>query len=344
MALPKFFGLDIGNSSIKIAQIKDPTSKTPKLVKIGSIETPPSTYGNSDEASKKKLAEAIKELVDQLGLDTKNAVTAVSERDVFSTRIKISYTDEKDLEESAYWEISRVMPVPIDTVNYGYLPISLTEEGGKKEMEALVISIEKTISDQYAEIVELAGLNPIALETEGVAIVRASSRALPAENMQGSLIIDMGSNSTSVCVVKGQSIVYSTSIQSGSEVITRSISQAFSLDVVQSEEYKKTYGVDEKYFEGKIANVIKPVLDTIILDINRAIQFFRQENPDSNITSIKLLGESSAMPGLVAYMTKSLGIAVEIIDPTMGLVTGSLNIENKQTFAVAIGLALKTDF
>jgi len=344
MSLPKVFGLDIGSSSIKLIQFKDIASKTPKLFKVGSIETPAGTYGNADEASKKKLSDAIKELVDQVGPDTKDVVSAVSERDVFSTKIRFSFDDEKNLNESAYWAISRVMPVPIDTVKYGYLPITMIEQNGKKEMEALVISVEKKISDQYADIISMAGLTPYALETEGVALVRSIARNLPTQNTQGSLIIDIGSTSTGICIVRGQNIVYSTSVQSGSEVITRSIAQAFMLDVVQAEEYKKTYGLNEKFFEGKIANVIKPILDTVLMDVNRAMQFFKQEYPDTSITSIKLLGDSSAMPNLISYITKYLGVAAEIADPLFGINTNKLEVANKQAFAVAIGLALKSDF
>ena len=342
MSLPKFFGLDIGNNSIKIVMIKD-QGKSPKMVKYGSIQTPDGAYGNADEASKKKIAEAIKELVDQMKLDTRNVVTAVSERDVFSTKIKFSFQDEKTLDESAYWAISKIMPVPIDTVNYGYLPISVIQDNEKKDMEALVISVEKKISAHYAEIVEMAGLLPLALETEGVALVRSVALSLANDKLQNTLIVDIGSNSTSICIVKGQNLLYSTSIPTGSDVITRSISQSFNLDMVQAEEYKKTYGLNEQVFEGKIANVIKPVMDTILIDINRALQFFRQDQPESSMAAVKLLGETSAMPGLISYMTKYLGITTEVGDPLFGIHVDKNMTENKQTFAVAIGLALKTD-
>ena len=343
MSLPNFFGLDIGNTSIKIVQIKDQNSSKPKILKIGSIQTPTGAYGNSEDSAKKNIAEAIKELVDQLKLDTKKVVTGVSERDVFSARVKFIYENEKDIEESAYWAISKILPVPIDTVRHDYLPISITEHEGKKEMEALAVSVEKKKSDHYAEIIELANLTPLALETEGIALVRALSRTLGIVPNQGSLVIDIGSDSSSVCIVKGRNLVYSTSIPTGSDVITRSIAQAFSLDSVQAEEYKKTYGINEKYFEGKIANVIKPVIDALLIDINRALQFFKQDQPNASITSIKLLGESSAMPGLVPYITRYLGVAVEIADPLFGLDLSKSTIDNKQVYAVACGLALKND-
>ena len=343
MSLPNFFGLDIGNTSIKIVQIKDQISKKPKIIKIGSIETPLGAYGNSDQNAKKSIADAIKELVDQLKLDTKKVVTGVSERDVFSAKVKFVYEDEKDIEESVYWAISKILPVPIDTVRHDYLPISIIESNGKKEMEALAVSVEKKKSDHYAEIIELANLIPVALETEGIALVRAVSRTLGIVPNQGSLVIDIGSDSTSLCIVKGKNLVYSTSIPTGSDVITRAISQAFSLDSVQAEEYKKTYGINEKFFEGKIANIIKPVVDTLLIDVNRAIQFFKQDQANTNLTTIKLLGESSVMPGLVPYITKYLGVSVEIADPFFGLEYSKDVPDNKHAFAVAVGLALKND-
>jgi type IV pilus assembly protein PilM len=344
MSLPKFFGLDIGNTSIKIVQIKYSSGGIPQIEKASSIQTPAGAYGNSDDISKNKIAETIKELVSQLSLDTKNVITAVSERDVFSARVRFAYDDDKTLDESAYWAISKIIPVPIDTVRYAYLPLGLTTENGTKTMEALVLSVEKKISDQYAEILDKAGLIPLALETEGVALVRSISRILSSSLEHDSLVLDIGSNSTSLCIVKGQNLVYTTSIQTGSEAITRSIAQAFSLDIVQAEEYKKTYGIEEKFFEGKIAGVIKPILETILMDANRAIQFFRQDNVNSNITSIKLLGESSGMPGLVPYVTKYLGISAEVSDPLFGITEIKSAMDNKQAYAVAIGLALKNDF
>jgi type IV pilus assembly protein PilM len=342
MSLPKFFGLDIGSSSIKLVLLKHGSKM--KLEKIGSIETPSGTYGNPDEVAKKKLASAIRELFDQLKVDTKNVVMAISERDVFSSKIKFPFEDEKNIEEGAYWATSKILPVPIETVNTGYLPIMVSEENNTKVMEALAISVEKKIAEHYAEILDLAELNPLALETEAVALVRSIAHNLDPKSLQESLILDMGSNSTCVAIIKGRNLMYSTSIPTGSDVITRSIAQSFNLDQIQAEEYKKTYGLNEKVFEGRIAEVVKPVLDSILMDVNRSIQFYRQEQVNNSLESIKLLGESSLMPGLIAYVTKYLGLSAEILDPFLGIDNAGLPIDKKQSFSVALGLALKEDF
>lgn len=342
MSLPKFFGIDIGSSTIKLVQLR--TGKVPKLEKIGSIETPAGTYGNHEDLPKKKLAGAVRDLFDQLKLDSRNAVTAISERDVFSSRIHFPYETEKDMEEAAYWATSKILPVPIESVNTGYLPITVSDHEGAKLMDALAISVEKKVAEQYAEIISFAGLNPISLETEAVAIVRCISKYLGQRPDQDSVILDIGSNNTSVCIVKGKNLMYSTSVPTGSDVMTRSLAQAFNLDLIQAEEYKKTYGVNEEVFEGRIATVIKPVLDSILVDVNRAVQFYRQENSNATLSSVKLLGEACLMPGLVSYVTKYLGLSAEILDPFYGIDTSGITVDHKQSYAVALGLALKEDF
>ncbi len=112
----------------------------------------------------------------------------------------------------------------------------------------------------------------------------------------------------------------------------------------KAEEYKKTYGINEEVFEGRIAAVIKPVLDSILVDVNRAIQFYLQENINTTLASVKLLGEACMIPGLVSYVTKYLGLSAEIIDPFYGIDTNGVNLDHKQSYAVALGLALKEDF
>lgn len=347
MAIPKFFGLDIGNHSIKLVEIKNQGTQSPEIVHFAVASTPEGVIGSENKEKQKELAESIKELVSSTGTDTRNVALAIPESQIFSKIDSIPFVEESKIQDSVYWLSKKVLPISPDESKWDWMVIGERESGSQKLLDILLVSASNTLVERYVNIARMAGLEPVAIETEGIASVRAVAKSYP--HLQSSVVIvDIGSQSTVISIMNKSSIIYSTSLVTGSDAVTRSLTQSFSLSWEQAEEYKKTYGMDPAHFEGKITDVIKPIIDSLMLEVSKSVEFFKQQYPDLVPSKILLAGEASLMPGLIIYLARGLNIEVELANPALGL---SIDEKYKATlsqhltgFVVSIGLALKSDF
>lgn len=341
--IPSFFGIDIGNHSIRVVELENITRK-PTLVTFGSAPTPSGVIGSENEEHRRALANAIKALAKETHVNTSNVVAALPETSVFSRLLKFPKLDEKKLEEAIYWQAKQDLPVPVDEVRISWTVIGESfAQDGSQQWDVLRVAAPIILVNQYVEILKLANLNPIALETEAIAMVRAMNYI---QDEASTILFDFGSNSVEVAIMKKGNLLFSQTIAIGSDMLTKAIAQDFSLETAQAEEYKRSYGLDASQLEGKIATSIKPILDSMVFELKRTIDYFTVNAPDSAPNKIVLLGEGTFLPGFVEFMAENMQVEVQIGNPWSKI---SVNPDAKvefpkfsQGYAVAVGLALKS--
>ncbi|MEI7578759.1 MAG: type IV pilus assembly protein PilM [bacterium] len=344
MKLPEFFGLDIGSQSIKIAQAHQKSARSAELIAIGSKDSIQDLNDFSTTAVKNELADKIKVIKDASGIVAKKVVAAMPESSIFTRLVMLPDVGEDELEQSVYYEASQYLPTPVSEVQLDYIPINKVNVEGRNLIRALLVAAPKKLAADFMEIMQLAGLELIALETETIATTRALT--FKQDFQESVLVLDFGAMGTDISVIKGRSLIFSQSLGTGSDALSKAIANDFGLEAQQAEQYKRTYGLVSDQADGKIANSLAPVMQVIINEINKTINYFRAHLQESSPTKILLIGNGAKLPGLNTYLTQNLGIEAFFVDPVAQLeVSGHLKAELAQLstvgFTVAVGLALK---
>jgi type IV pilus assembly protein PilM len=347
MSLPKFFGIDIGNHSIKAIRLSDDPSK-PKLLGFAYGSTPAGILVSDNDEVLRRLANSIRDVIKSSNLDgIKQVVFAVPESHVVRRLMTLPYVDDASLDTSVLFEMKKWISTSLDEVRINKVIVGEKLQADTKVVDVLGVAVKISYLDRYIKVLEMAGFEPIAAETEAISTVRAISPSAAA-TATSYLIVDFGSASTDVSVAYKDKLIYSDSIPYGSDSVTRAISQTFSMDVVKAEEYKKTYGVDPANFGGKLASSIYPVLDLILADVKKSLEYFRREYSEIAPSKVYLTGDAGNMPGLLKYVADKLQIPVELANAwsTVNVPDKDLTYlkRNASAYTVAIGLAKKTDF
>lgn len=345
MDLPDFFGLDIGNHSIKIVEIDRKSVDSAKLAAFGSIETPSGLIGSDDQVAKNRLAGKVKDLVQNLGIKTNKCIAALPESSIFTRLVTVPKVEESKLEELIYWEARQYIPLPITEVQLDYIPITEREVNGKKMMQMLLVAAPKTLVDKYIDILTKAGLKLLALETETIATSRAVTYNI--DSSKGTvMVLDFGSNGTDMSVIKDSKMIFSQSLSTGSDALTKAIASDFNLEMSQAEQYKVTYGLDQTQAEGKIYRSVEPIMQIIVDEVNRTLNFFRTQLSDSVPSVIYIVGDGAKLKALDGYLSEKVGIEISRINPVQKLeISAKIQEEVKKSsmvgYTVAIGLGLK---
>jgi type IV pilus assembly protein PilM len=342
-SLPQKFGIDFGNHTIKVVELSGDLIENASLVSFGSHSTPFGVVSNENTEYIDQLAQALKDAVKDAGIKTKYAVASIPESAIFSRLIETPRVPEKDLPDVVYWEAKQYLPIPIDEVQLDYLVIN-KEDDESSDLKILIVAAPKNLVNIYVTVIKKAGFEPVALETEAVAISRAVSFKTGMDN---AFIVDMGAQSTDISIMNNGRPVFSQSISTGSDALTKAIAADFGFEYVQAEEYKRNYGLDKTQLEGKIYNSLKPVMDLITSEIQKALEFFRSKNPVGVPSKIVIVGDGAMLPGLVVYFAESLSMEILLGNPWENI---QMNKNQAQAlakgspgYAVAVGIALKSE-
>lgn len=343
MKLP--FGLDIGSTTTKAVWL-DPKDKG--FILKSAIITPTPAKGMLSESpiDEEQMAQALKKLVVDAKIGTPYVNIALEESQVYTRVIEMPVLSDKELESAIYWEAEQYIPVPLTSTTIDHVVLNRPEKGTGTTMDVLLVGAPTHLLDKYQKIVSMAGLVINAVETE----ILSTIRALVSKNPDGTfppstLVISIGAISTSIAIVRKGITVFTYSIPTGGAAISRAIASDFGFTLNQAEEYKKLYGLSEKNFGGKLGKATEPILNTIVVEVKRAVSYYTDKYKESEaITQILLSGGTANLPGLELYFAKQVGIETAIANPWKALVDQAVPrdiLDKAVDYTVAVGLAMR---
>lgn len=333
------FGLDIGRSFIKVVQVKVSGGGN-SLIAAGSTATPQEGLRSESKPQLQQLAETVKSLVKSSKIHTNKCVVSIIEAQAVTRLVELPNLTDKELSAAINFEADQYIPLPIKDVNLQYKVLSRPQPGSGGKMSVLLVAAPKRVIEKYLEVVKMAGLALSAIETESSALVRA----LANKKDPPSLIVSMGASSTELVLVKDGNIFFTRSIASGGISLTKAVMTEFNLAQSQAEEYKIAYGILEDKLSGKIARVLKPVLEVVTIEVLKAVDFARSHMNDQPLARIIICGGGAYLPGLAEFMTEKTSIEVSLGDPWANFTKEGLILRipgQGSFFSVATGLALR---
>jgi type IV pilus assembly protein PilM len=337
--LPDHVGIDFGNYSVKAVELQNIKS-APALLSFGSQSIPAGVLNSDDKNHQKKLVDALKSLFKGAGIKNKKVVLAIPESAVFTRYLDLPGLKENELETAVFFKAKQYIPIPIEDVQMSYIVLGF--DASKSSYNILLVAAPKRTIDIYLDISSKAGLETIAIETESIAIGRSMYKAT---NLNHMVILDFGSRTTDMSIMHEGQMIFSQSIAIGSDSMTQALVNQFGFDYTQAEQYKRNYGITPNILENKIYNTLKPILEAMLTEVLRGVEFYKATTLRHSPKDFLLNGEGAMLPGLAEFIINSFNVNAQIADPWINITVPEklkpLVEKNKPNFSVALGLALK---
>lgn len=335
-----FFGLDIGSHNLKVVKL-DKSGKEYRLVSFGSAPSTQKGLTSEADTDLTALAEAIKKLYQEAKIPTKNVATALPQDKVFTRTVNFPPLSDSELKSAIKWEAEQYVPVPLEDVNLAHQVVGQIKVDNQQKTAVLIVAAPKVLINKTLKVLKAAGLNPVGLETEIIAMARS---LIPPDG-SSALVVDLGAKATDMAIVEGGLVVFSRSIATAGEALTRAVATALGLDPTQAEAYKKAYGVDPQKLEGKVHEAMGPVVDVMVKEIEKTIQYYLSETKKT-VKRVILSGGTAGLPEVVSLIASKLSIEVQLGNPFDRIqVDESLRSQLSQGqasfYTVAVGLAMK---
>ena len=321
---PETFGLDISDASIRIVKLEKKGNHF-ALSSYGEAELKSGIIRRGRIRDEEALSLSIKEAVSNVSgekLKTKYVVASLPEEKSFIQVIEMPKMREEELKSAVIFESENYIPLPIQDVYLDFQVIpSLTPEN---HFDILIAAMPKEIVDAYVSSLKKAGLFPLALEIESLAI----ARALMKGNETETLLIDLGEIRTCFVIYSNNSIRFTSSIPMSSE------------DFIKAARRKEN-----------ISESLMPILADLVSEIKKHLNYYESHEfyehlKERKIKKIVLCGEGVNLRGLAEFLKKGLEIDVVAGNPFLSLMNSkekkvlNMSISKSLGYTTAFGLSM----
>jgi len=301
---PPCVGIDIGSASLKLAEVG--RSGRPYLKKFAAVETPPGALEDGRVADSKVLADGLERLVAASGTDSRHAVVAVGGRNVTARKLSLPAMAPEELREAIKWDVERQIPYPPGSYFYDYTLTGRSRTEG--EISVTIFAVPYDVLNALTAAVKGAGLKPVAIDAEPLALQRTCPRA------DNAAFVDIGRLHAQITIFQDDLPAVIRTVPLGGEKIA-----------------------------GKQA---EETLGELASDVNRTIEYYTAQNKDAYVDKIILAGGGALIADATAALARNFAVPAVVIDPfqTVDIPPSFAGAGLRRAgakYGVALGLAMR---
>lgn len=343
---PPLIGVDISTSSIKMVELSDAGKGLYRIERYVIEPLAKDAIVDGNIANLEVVTEAVKNAWRQMGGRVKNVALALPAAAVITKKIVVpAGLTETELELQVESEANQYIPFALDEVNLDFQVLG-PAPSGPEDAEVLIAASRKEKVEDRVAAVESAGLKALVMDVESYATQTAFELIEPQLPNGGKdltiAIIDIGSSMMHVNVLLNDQSVYMREQTFGGNQLTQEIQRHYSLSAEEAEIAKRNGGLPENYEP----EVLQPFLDTVALEVARALQFFFSSTQFNRVDHILLAGGCAMLPGVEEAVTQRTQIRTTIANPFTNMALSS-RVKARQLaqdapiLLIAAGLAMR---
>src|SRR5438552_6140740 len=312
---PSLVGIDISSTSVKLVELSDAGKAGFGLERYAIEPLAKDVVADGNISNMEQVAEGLRRGYKRLGSRNRNVAMALPTAMVITKKIIVpSGQTEEELELQVETEANQYNPFALDEVNLDFQILG-PAPNNPEEVEVLIAASRKEKVEDRVAIAEAAGLKPRVMDVESYAseeAFRMITPSLPANGRdQNIALVDIGAHVMHFYVLRNNQILFSRDQAFGGNQLTHEIQRAFNLSPEEAESAKKNAGLPENYD----VDVLQPFMETLALEVTRALQFFFTSTSYNQVDQIVLSGGCALVPGLDELVAKRAGANTIVGNP-----------------------------
>lgn len=330
MAIMDFFSngyisIDIGFRYLKIVQVKKAKNNNLAVINFGIGDTPKGCIKNGAISNKDTVISEISRVIKDHDINAKEAKIVMSGTNILTRIIMIDKVPHDQVDKKIWEEIKETIPVDMEANRIDYKILSDTMINGEEKIKVFVTVVSKKIIDNYIEILNELHLKPLAVDIPSNSVSKffqldidtgkeSLAKQIKYERFKNNtfIVIDLGSETTIINILKDKTPEFNRVILKGSSRIDAQIFKDLKLqpnEMQKAELYKKMYGLSTNTSpetEYLCAQSARKVMDSIIKDIQMCIDFYMTRCSGEHPSKVFLIGGGSQMKGIREFFEEQL--------------------------------------
>ncbi|TCV82404.1 pilus assembly protein PilM [Sulfurirhabdus autotrophica] len=343
---PALIGVDISSSAVKMVEIAEAGKNLYRVERYAIEPLPKDSVADGNIMNLENVSEALKQAWKRMGTRVKNVSLALPAASVITKKIIVPGGQrEEELELQVESEANQYIPFALDEVNLDFQVLG-PAPNSPEEVEVLIAASRKEKVEDRVAAAQAAGLKAIIMDVESYATQTAFeliAHQLPGNGRDQTIaIVDIGASMMHINVLHNNQSVYLREQSFGGNQLTQETQRRYSLSAEEAELAKRNGGLPENYE----SEVLQPFMDTLALEVTRALQFFFSSTQFNRVDHILLAGGCAMIPGLDEAVSSRTQVSTMIANPFTNMAL-SPRIKPRQLTAdapallIACGLAMR---
>ncbi|HDL01226.1 MAG TPA: type IV pilus assembly protein PilM [candidate division Zixibacteria bacterium] len=308
-------GLDIGTNSVKLVKLDQ--SKTGYSVSaIGIREFPPEAIVADEIRDREAVIFNIQSLIDQTDPKIKDVVVSVGGHGVITDRFTIDKKTGTEAEQAILFETEQRAPFDVDDVSLDYHIVNTDDDANK--MDVLLVAARKEFLQNYLELIEDCGLQPICVDDDALAIYNSYVGNYDVDPTRITALINIGNDITNITYIHDGMFHATRDVSAGTRDIYNAIQKEFRLNpelTTKAIKGEMKDSIDEDMLKATIVSAT----DELISGIELAFSYYKSQAKIDTIEWIVLSGGGALVPYLPEFLQTKLNVPLEIANPLRNL-------------------------
>lgn len=355
LAKQSLVGIDIGSCNIKIVYA-EPTKQGIHVSHVAICPTPPNCVKEGVVTEVKQVASAIQFAMRSAGIRASSAITAIAGPGVIVRNVKVPKMTEAALRRSVHYEASKYISASMED---SVVEFEILGDAEDDQMNIILVAAPRNMVDSKVAVLEEAGLDPLAIDIEAFAALRALIEHNPDSSVMDKTIalLDMGASHTEINLVSRGTLALTRNIPIAGSSLTNSLKNVNNCPDQEAEQIKHSLDLGvlvespDAVSDDPSLRAVQPLIDELLREIRRSINYYQSQLPDGapemTVDGLILTGGMARMKGLSDYTRVRLNVPVSVGNPALcqlidsSVCPSGLTAEDVPLLTVAFGVAMK---
>ncbi len=355
----QWVGLDIGTQSIKIITCEKKRGRW--LLTNYQYHQTTGNWDDDPVGYEKWVQETLKKSINQMGLAGALVSSPLSGTQVALRKMSFPNMPLEEIKEAVRFQGKAAFPFSLDNAVVDAAWAGKSQEQKESQQDVLAAAAIRDLVDQRVTLLKSVNLLPSCLSLVPLALKKTYFLNSGRPTNESVALIDIGAHASTIAMIQNEEVVFSREIGLGGGHFTetlmdlsRSGQSGKPLSYEEAERAKIIYGIPDPGLEQEqteegiplegIRDGLMPVVDRLIMEIDRSFGYYKTQSENQTIDRIFLSGGGALLKGLPKALERSFNIPIAEYDFWENLdigpeINGEVFGREYPLFIIAIGLA-----
>ncbi|GAB6182073.1 type IV pilus assembly protein PilM [Desulfotomaculum defluvii] len=334
-------GLEIDTGTIRAVELRG-TLRSASLVTAGQIAIPNPAVVDGIVVDVQTVAQALKDLWDNLGIGRREVVLGIGNQGVFMRYTSFPKIPDKKLAQALRFHAGEYFPIDNSQLVFDYALLGEDKTEKNSKLKVLLVGVRKDLLDITLRSLEAAQLQPQIVDVSYLALLRTLSQEQLAASI---VLVDLTNGLTTIQLVNEGIPRFSRVISHSLQTYARELRLSLADEALISRPLMAAASdMEVDRYTG--FNLAEDWCINLANEIRSSVSYYLAQANAGSVETVILSGRGAAIPGLASRLQEELGVQVEVLHPLANLQQSlhSTDLEIAQhdaAFASCIGLALR---
>ena len=338
----KIIGLDIGTSSVKLAELEVGRKGT-TLIRFAVQPLGPGAVNGGEIVDVVQVSNAIRSALAAASSKRKHAAAGMWGSSVVVKKIAMPRMEAKLAAEQVKWEAEQYIPFDVNEISLEHSV--LKGSSSPETMDVLLVAAKQEFLFRYLEAIEGAGLKCAVVDVAGFALANCFEANYGVASGTVALL-NVGAGIANLVVLSNGETIFCRDISVGGFHYTDEIHRSMGVSVEEAEALK----LSASYGQGapeEVNSIIAGANEAVVDEIRNSFDFYGATAGGAAISRVYACGGGIFTPGLADGVAKATGIPMEMFDPFQRVAYDQRTVGSeyasqiKSIAGVAMGLGMR---